>query len=164
LVNGFFSVMNICAQAVEEGRSAEVYDFSPDGKIGVAKPEIWSSAIRSARGTLVRDVDRWAKSFGLNHTGKSADDDQKAKDIERRAVRESLPVLHLAHALEQACYHVGPSIEGWGHRDPALALLMNSEKWIDGALETAENWRLVSGHPMIPDLAPDRMIKISRNL
>ena len=108
------------------------------------------------------NVDAWAQRLGLNVTGRAADKGQKAKDLQRRAIAESLPVLHMTFAFDQACQKAGPTIGGWGERDPALALLMNAEKWIDTAVEEAERWRLASQAPMIPDVTPDSMIKLSR--
>lgn len=160
MVNGFFAVRAVCSEAVAEGKGAEVYDMAPNGKFGVAKQEVWKRAIRSARATVSRDVDRWTKSFGLNVPIKAADDNQKAKDLVRRAVRQSLPVLHMAHAFELACGDTGPTLGGWGRRDPALALLMNSEKWIEQAIATAERWRIMSGHSMMPDVNPDSMVRL----
>jgi hypothetical protein len=75
VINGFFALSAICSEALAEGRRDEVYDMAPNGKFGIAKPEIWARAIRSARGTVARDVDRWAKSFGLNVTNKSSCDE-----------------------------------------------------------------------------------------
>lgn len=162
MFNGFFALAAICSEAEAQGRIEDVYDMAPTGNFGVAKPGIWARAIRSARGTVSHDVDRWARRFGLNVTGKSSDDKQKAKDLIRRAVKQSLPVLHFAHAIEEACNEVGPTIGGWGQRDPVLALLMNADKWIDKAVVTAERWRLTSGHPMNPDVTPDGLVRLTR--
>jgi hypothetical protein len=68
----------------------------------------------------------------------------------------------MAHAFDEACRETGPAIGGWGERDPALALLMNSEKWIDRAVTTAERWRLLSRHPMNPDVTPETMVRLQR--
>lgn len=162
LLDGFFEVGAICAEAERQGRTKEVYHMAPNGKFGITKPEIWAQAIRSARATVSRDVGGWSARFGLNQTGSSASDQQKAKDLIRRAVRQSAPVLHMAHAFEEACRETGPTIGGWGERDPALALLMNSEKWIDQAIVTAEKWRLLSPNQLIADLNPDTMIHLTR--
>lgn len=162
MVNAFFAVRAMGARAIAEGRAEDVYEMAPDGRIGVARPEIWEQAFRSARRTIAQNIDGWAERLGLNLTGSAADPEQKAKDLERRAIAESLPVLHMTFAFDQACQKVGPTIGGWGKRDPALALLMNAEKWIDAAVEEAECWRLASRVPMIPDVTPDTMIKLTR--
>lgn len=162
MINAFFAIRAMGAKAVAEGRREEVYEMAPSGDFGVPRLEIWQRAFHSARQIVSRDVDRWAERLGLNYTGNTADPNQKAKDLHRRAISQSLPVLHMAHALDTACREVGPSIGGWGKRDPALALLMNAEKWIDDAVDTAECWRLASRAPMIPDVTPDTMIKLER--
>jgi hypothetical protein len=163
VISAFFEVRAMSAKAVAEGRREEEYEKGQSGDFGVPRSEIWQRAFRSPRQIVSKDVDRWAERLGLNFTGSAADPNQKAKDLHRRAISQSLPVLHMAHALDTACREVGPSIGGWGKRDPALALLMNAEKWIDDAVNIAELWRLASSAPMIPDVTPDTMIKLERS-
>lgn len=102
-----------------------------------------------------------AEKFGLNLTGRSADDAQKTKDLVRRAWLQSRPVLHMAHGFNHIVDEVGPTLDGWEDWDWMLVLLWNPEAWVWRAIETAETWRQRSQFHFTPELAPDQMIALS---
>lgn len=116
MINAFFELGAIGAKATAEGKREEVYHITPGGRIGVVRPEVWERAFHSARQTVSRDIDSWAERLGLNYTGSAADPQQKAKDLERRAISQSLPVLHiwLMHSMKLVAKLVLASAGGAG--------------------------------------------------
>lgn len=115
----------------------------------------------SLKSIISGNVNRWATRFGLNKTGHAADLDRKAKDLLRRAYLQSRPVLHMAHALEQAVKEFGPAMPGIGEGDNLLVMLINCERWIWQAIECAERWRSISGLHVLPGTAPEQMVALS---
>lgn len=160
MVNGFLAVRRVAAKLMAEDREDEAFDMRPGAKFNPVRPELWERNTRSARQVVGSDVDRWAKSFGLNVTGAPADRDQKAKDLVRRAYLESRPVLHMAHAINHVVTELGPTFEGWGDWDWLLVLLWNPEAWVWDAIDHAETWRNLSRFHFTPDLSPDQMIAL----
>lgn len=162
LVSGFFALGTMASQAIRDGRGEEVFHVVSDGTFGPARLDAWAKATPSPQQLIRRNPDRWATKFALNTTGKSADVRQKAKDLNRRAFETSIPVLHMAHGLNEAAVSAGPKINGWGERDPLLALLMNAELWIWDAIDAAEKWRTISHLTPLTYLQPDRMVCLKR--
>jgi hypothetical protein len=165
LINGFFKVRALAAEAVSEGRADEVFHLTPDGQFGPVRPELWDKAAPSPQQILRRTPDRWANKFALNTTANPADARQKAKDLNRRGFQTSIPVLHMAHGLNEAAHNAGPKINGWGERDPLLALILNAELWIWDAVDAAEEWRFLADFtPGFPYLRSDRMVALLRSV
>ena len=135
MINGFFAVAAEQARLVREGRRDEAFVTLPGANFEPCRPELWTRSTRSPRQTIGRDVDRWAKRFGLNTTGTAADAAQKTKDLVRRAYLQSRPVLHMAHALDRVCDEIGPTLDGWDDWDWLLVLLWNPEAWVWKAIE-----------------------------
>lgn len=160
LINGFFSVLADQARLTRDGRRDEAFVTSPDAKFEPCRPELWVRNTRSPRQTIAQDVERWAKRFGLNATGQTADSAQKTKDLVRRAYLQSRPVLHMAHAIEYVCTEIGPKLEGWDDLDWLLVLLWNPEAWVWEAIATANRWRETSQYHFTPALAPTQMIEL----
>lgn len=160
MINGFFAVMADSARLTRAGRRAEAFVTSASAKFEPCRPELWMRNTRSPRQTITNDVDRWAKRFGLNSTGKAADSSQKTKDLVRRAYLQSRPVLHMMHALNDVCTEIGPKLDGWDNWDWLLVLLWNPEAWVWEAIKTASTWRETSRFHFTPDLAPNHMIDL----
>lgn len=161
MLNGFFGAGREAQKLAAEGREAEVYQLPIGAKVNPFRPELWMRATPSARAIVSRDIDRWAAEFGLNTTGKAADDEQKAKDLVRRAWVQSRPVLHMAHGFNTIVTDIGPTLDGWDDWDWMLVLLWNPEAWVWEAIETAETWRQLSRFHFTPELAPEQMIALS---
>ena len=161
MINGFFAATAEASRLEVAGRHDEAYQLPKGAKVNPVRPELWIRTMRSARHYVSGDVDRWAKKFGLNVTGKAADDDQKAKDLVRRAWVQSRPVLHMAHGFNCIVTDIGPTLEGWDDWDWLLVLMWHPDKWVWQAIETAETWRRLSQYHFTPELAPDQMIALS---
>lgn len=95
----------------------------------------------SVQNLLSRRERYWSEKFGLNRTGPPAEVGQKVRDIYRRAFRPSIPVIHMAHALNLVADKVIPTINGWDEREPWSTLIFNSDRWIWSAIDDAERWR-----------------------
>jgi hypothetical protein len=163
LINGFFEVRALASEALREGRGDEAFHVTADANFGPVRSELWRQATPSPQQLLRRNPDRWAEKFALNATGKAADAKQKAKDLNRRGFETSVPVLHMAHGLNEGVAKAGPSINGWGQRDPMLALLLNAELWLWHAVDAAQRWRAVADcTPGFDYLRSDRMIELNR--
>lgn len=160
LITAFFSVRLLGAQAIREGRTEEAFHVDANGGPAPARAELWEKGTPSAHKMIRASGNHWPDRFALNETGPAADAKQRVKDVNRRGLTPSIPVLHMAHGLAEAARTVGPNIGGWEERDPFLALLMNAELWIWDAIERAETWRLTSLAPGGLALSPDKMIKL----
>lgn len=160
LITAFFRVRQLGAQAIREGRTEEAFHVNEKGGAAPARAELWEKGTPSPHKMIRASGDHWPDRFALNETGPAADAKQKVKDVNRRGLSPSIPVLHMAHGLAEAAREVGPKIEGWNDRDSFLALLMNAELWIWDAIERAETWRLTSLAPGGLALSPDKMIKL----
>ncbi|MGQ0661483.1 hypothetical protein [Sphingosinicella sp.] len=163
ILTAFFNVRQLGAKALREGRADEAFHMHPEGGPSPARAELWEKAVPSARKFIKGSASHWAEKFALNVTAKPSDPDQKAKDIKRRAFEPSIPVLHMAHALNECAQKYGPRIPRWGERDPVLAMILNAELWIWEALEVAETWRSIPHFPGIDYLDPNRMIRLLRS-
>lgn len=162
LVTGFFNVRLLGARAIKEGRANEAFHMHPSGGPSPAREELWAVAVPSTRSFIAGSAAHWADKFALNTTAKPSDARQKAKDIKRRAFDPSIPVLHMAHALNQCAEKHGPQIPRWGKRDPILAMVLNAELWIWDALDIAESWRALPHFPGFTYLQPERMVRLVR--
>jgi hypothetical protein len=163
LINGFFRVRALASEALREGQPEKAFQMVPDANFGPVRSELWQKAMPSPQQLLRGSPDRWAKKFALNATGEAADPRQKAKDLNRRAFETSIPVLHMAHGLNEAVAKVAGSINGWGKRDPILALVLNAELWLWDAVDAAETWRAMSDFTPMDYLASDRMVELKRS-
>lgn len=141
LLNGFFAVRALGGKAIREGRMEEAFYMSPTGGPSPVREELWLQAMPSARKIIAGSERRWSGKFGINITGIPSDAAQKSKDTYRRAFLPSVPVLHMVHALNECARKYGPTIGGWGNREPISAMLLNSLIWIDEAIALAERWR-----------------------
>jgi len=160
LLSGFFGVHRLGAQAIRDGLPEEAFHVTSEGAPAPARTELWEQGTPSAHKMINSFGDHWLERFALNRTGRSADAKQRTKDVYRRGLAPSIPVLHMAHALAEAAREVGPKLSGWDERDPWIALMMNAELWIWEALETAETWRVIPHIPCGLSLTPDKMIKL----
>lgn len=164
MINGFFRLAALTQTLVAEGRGEEAFHLTADGKVGVPQAHLWKQAIPSPQETISSSLERWSDKFALNLTGKSADRQQKVKDLKRRAFDSSLPVLHMTHGVNHLAYKVSGHINGWNERDPILGLLLNAELWIWDAIDAAESWRLIADYvPGIDFLAANQMIQLKRS-
>lgn len=164
LINGFFRVQALASKALRDGQPEKAFHMVADANFGPVRSELWQQAVPSSQQLLRSNPHRWAEKFALNATGNPADPRQKAKDLNRRAFETSIPVLHMAHGLNEAVVKVAGSINGWGQRDPILALILNAELWLWDAVDAAERWRAISNlKPGIDYLASDRMIELRRS-
>jgi hypothetical protein len=162
LFHGFFAVRALGAKAIREGRAAEAFHLDSTGSFGPAMGELWAQGTPSARRLIGRAERHWSDRFSVNVTGAPADPAQKTKDIHRRAFVPSIPVLHMVHAMNECARTAGPTINGWGKRDPVTALLLNFDKWIWDALEIAEQWRTIPHFPGGLSLKATDMIALKR--
>lgn len=163
MLQGFFEVMRLGAEAVRAGKPEDAYHIHPGGGPSPARAELWQKGTPSIRRIIARAPTHWARKLSLNQTGAPADVSQKVKDDYERAFLPSIPVLHMVHGLTEAARRVGPSINHWEERNSLTAMLLNASLWIDKAIEQAEVWRQVSHHfPGMAPLSPDRMIRLRR--
>ena len=160
LMRNFLDVLEESARLTREGLQEEAHIIIPGALAQPARPELWGRTRRSPLQIVEADVERWAKRFGLNATGRAADQRQKAKDLVRRAYLQSRPVMHMTHAFNQVCTEIGPKLEGWGDHDFILVLLWHPEAWVWNAIEMAETWRIGARHHFVPDYDPALMIKL----
>jgi hypothetical protein len=116
--------------------------------------------VPSTASIVRRNAQFWFKQLGQNLVGKPADVTQKAKDVIRRNFSVSKPVLHMAHALEHVCKDIAPSFAGWNSEDNLLVLLINAEKWIWDAIDTAEDYRKSTGDSLHATISPDQLITL----
>lgn len=164
LFNSFFKVSALASDAISSGHPEEAFQCLGNGELGVVRPELWRVATPSPQQLLRRDPERWAKKFALNSTGRAADPRQKAKDLNRRGFETSIPVLHMAHGLNEVVADVAKKINGWGERDPLLALLLNAELWIWDAADAAVRWRAIADFtPGLHYLRSERMVELKRS-
>ena len=159
-MRNFLDVLEESARLTREGLQEEAHIIIPGALAQPARPELWGRTRRSPLQIVEADVERWAKRFGLNATGRAADQRQKAKDLVRRAYLQSRPVMHMTHAFNQVCTEIGPKLEGWGDHDFILVLLWHPEAWVWNAIEMAETWRIGARHHFVPDYDPALMIKL----
>lgn len=159
-VNGFFGACALGSRALDEERGDEAFYRMSNGELGPLREELWRKATPSPQQLLRRSSEYWSRKFALNSTGSSADQMQKAKDLNRRAFQTSIPVLHMAHGLSQTARDASTKIHGWGKRNPILALVLNAELWIWDAIKAAEKWRLISRCTPLDYLQPDGMIEL----
>lgn len=160
LLTGFFNVQRLGAKAIRDGKCHEAFHMHQAGGPSPARKELWAAAMPSPRKFIAGSADHWAAKFALNVTAKPSDPQQKAKDIKRRAFEPSIPVFHMAHALNECAEKYGPRISRWGKRDPVLALVLNAELWIWEAIDIAEAWRAGPHFPGLDYLRSDRMVRL----
>lgn len=160
MLNGFMRVLRETARLTHERRRDEAVVTIPGAAAAPARPELWEQSTRSPLQIISRDVDRWARKFGLNRTGTSSDSQRKAKDLVRRAYLQSRPVLHMAHAFDEVCCKVGEASDEWGEDTWLLLLLSHPEEWVWDAIDVANRWRLSSHSHLMPHLEPGHMIEL----
>lgn len=161
MLQGFFAVRALGAKAVHEGRAADAFHLHPAGGPSPARAELWDQGTPTIRKILAGAPDHWAEKLKLNHTGSPADRAQKLKDDYARAFKPSVPVLHMVHGFTECAERIGPSIDGWGERDPLTAMLLNANLWIWDAIDLAERWRQVIEYLPGLSLRADDMIKLA---
>lgn len=156
----FFAVRHDALRLVEEGMEHEAYFLPPTAGVKPVRAELWRKNAVSTHRIVGSDIDRWAKRLSLNTPVVAADSKQKIKDLIRRAYLQSRPVLHMAHAFNEACTETGPKLAGWGEGDFVLVMLINAEKWVFPAIESAMRWRQVIEFQYNEELAPEHMIRL----
>jgi hypothetical protein len=161
LINGLLNGILRANAMVRAGRAGEAF-VRPPGSDGVnpIRREIIARATPSPRQIVRRNADRWSQRFGLNDTGRSADQTRKAKDLIRRAYRQSIPVMHLTHGFAMIVAEIAPKLDGWDDFDWLLVLLWHSEQWVWHALQRAASFRMLAQFPDAGLPPQDAMIEL----
>lgn len=161
MVNGFFAVRAAATELTAQGKMHEAYHIIPEAKFYPVRSELWEQNTASPNKIIKNNVHYWERKLSLNNTAPTSDAEQKAKDLVKRAYLESRPVLHMAHAFNQACCDVGPNLAGWRKADFLMIMLINANEWIFQAIEDATRWRDRSQLHFTPQLKPQHMISLS---
>lgn len=165
MINGFFSARAELSATIR----ARLAERTPQSNIlpESLRRKIEAKSRPSVTAVLSSDIERWSRDFALTSGPRTARVNEsqmqdRIRDLRRHAWKESVAVLHMAHALKLAVHRHGPKIGGWGERNPITALVMNGSLWVHEAIDTAEAWRLMTQADLDGGLSPSDLIQLTR--